>query len=187
MSNDPYGENYDICFKDGDFASKSSFAAWNKRWEPENTSHEWVPESRKNDGTGCLRIIHSARPSTASHISQVIHLVKNARYKFSGYIKFVEITSTTANGNGGAYCTLGDAYIGKYTVQDLPYSADWTYFESFYTAQILYLAPILAEWHRQRIQPGCLLHNDEGMDWHRWSITIYEHNVRSAGFEHSDP
>lgn len=134
MSNDPYGENYDICFKDGDFASKSSFAAWNKRWEPENTSHEWVPESRKNDGTGCLRIIHSARPSTASHISQVIHLVKNARYKFSGYIKFVEITSTTANGNGGAYCTLGDAYIGKYTVQDLPYSADWTYFESFYTA-----------------------------------------------------
>ena len=127
-------KKFETGFKDGDFASAESLETWSRTWEPDGTYHEWSSESYSPETAGSLFMCHPENTASSSHVSQEINLVKNAKYKFSGYIKLDNIRSVTANGNGGAYCTLGDQAIGVYTKMDVPTSIDWTYYETFYTA-----------------------------------------------------
>ncbi len=128
--------SYDTGFTDGNFENEEIFSSVWSGWAPSGTDHFFDALSHTEDGTGSLKVTHYLKSASSSSWGQKIHVVEDAKYKISAWIKTESLESYTHNGNGGAYITLDGTtnYTGIYLSFNAPQTQEWTYYEAYYTA-----------------------------------------------------
>ncbi len=126
--------NYDIQLDEGCFTDNAMLRKhWNAGWVNTGSTHKFSEESHTADGTGSIKITH-VESCVASYAAEKVHLVENAKYKVSGWIKGEDVVVTTNNDNGGAYFAFDEHYNFYFGAVGVNGSWDWTYYEAYFTA-----------------------------------------------------